>query len=77
MEELILEYNCSIEHIAGVYNFAADDFSAMIPPNVREEVSANTCTSFVPSVHVDLPNLATDNPRVNVTYDNFIIQRNT
>ena len=69
---LIQEYNCGIEHVAGVYNFVADDFSRMIPPDIREEISSKICTSSVvtSSIDADLSNPATDSPKEEAMDDN-------
>ena len=71
---LIQEYNCGIEHVAGVYNFVADDFSRMIPPDIREEISSKICTSSVvtSSIDADLSNPATDSPIEEVIDDNTL-----
>jgi len=56
---LIQEYNCGVEHIVGVYNFVADDFSRMIPANREESASEVNTSSVVTSpLDVDLSNSA-------------------
>ena len=60
---LLQEYNCGVEHIIGVFNFVADDFSRMIPHVRKEEVTNANVPSVVSStVDVDLSNPAASDP---------------
>ena len=60
---LIQEFNCGVEHIVGVLNFVADDFSRMIPANREEPVTeVNTSSVVTFPVDVDLSNSAADGP---------------
>ena len=73
------EYNCGIEHNAGVYNFVADDFSRMIPPDVREEVATSLYSLSVITLPLDqdLSNPAPNISKYDVINDNTFSAQDT
>jgi hypothetical protein len=72
---LLQEYNCGVEHIIGVFNFVADDFSRMIPHVRKEDVTNATIPSVVSTtIDVDLSNPAASGPMEEETDD---VQNNT